>query len=281
MPNSGWFKRKLSTDCEAAILVAYANGDNTTVIAERTGLNKQTVCNILERGGMPRKPVADALRRYPLNETAFDTITEESAYWIGFLMADGNVRFEGPCATTSLHLAMKDAKHVSKFAAFLGTTKPVRVSAGGTAGMACIEICSNRIAKSLMNYGVVPCKSHTAKVISLERNRHFWRGVVDGDGCVRWVSQRNYPMLFLCGSLPLMSQFRDFSRTVYPKGRSEVRHKIGCCVYSMETHPALAMIEHLYLDCTVGLDRKLVAAKECVGRYRAVTSERKGRHARV
>ena len=50
-----------------------------------------------------------APRRYSLNENAFDSATEESAYWIGFLMADGYIVRKKNVAPCGIGVALADA----------------------------------------------------------------------------------------------------------------------------------------------------------------------------
>jgi hypothetical protein len=193
------------------------------------------------------------------NEAAFDVITPESAYWIGFLMADGCVHEN----MILLQLGATDYGHVQKFAAFLGLSRDPYMNAG----KAVITCRSVRMAASLAAFGVLPRKSKTAQVVGLENNRDFWRGVVDGDGSINFPRRlKEYPILSVCGALGLMTQFRDYASTVL-SGRPIVvhPHKRIHAVSSGGTY-AVGVIRNLYEGCTVSLDRKLQLAHRAMAR---------------
>lgn len=61
-------------------------------------------------------------RVYSHNEHVFDNIdTPEKAYWLGFLVGDGNVSG----TTIQVALSSKDKEHLEKFKKFLGSTHPI------------------------------------------------------------------------------------------------------------------------------------------------------------
>jgi len=65
--------------------------------------------------------------RCSLYEEAFDNIdTEEKAYWLGFLYADGWVSSKGN--TVGLTLALKDIEHLKKYNNFLRYEKGLNIS---------------------------------------------------------------------------------------------------------------------------------------------------------
>lgn len=64
--------------------------------------------------------------KYTLDDTVFDTVTEESAYWSGFLMSDGNINYgKTGNARIALVLAKVDFSHLEKFRDFLKCTNPI------------------------------------------------------------------------------------------------------------------------------------------------------------
>ena len=61
-----------------------------------------------------------------INEHIFDTIdTEEKAYWLGFLFADGNVSKRDNCFEMSL--AEKDKEHLEKFNNFINHSRNIKL----------------------------------------------------------------------------------------------------------------------------------------------------------
>ena len=115
-------------------------------------------------------------RRHSLNEGAFDTITEASAYWCGFLMADGNigVRKNRPTSqpTVTLHISEVDREHLLAFRLFLGsshavtTTKPSGRKPGEKPCVV-LSVGSRRLVAALAAFGIVPNKTKRITALSL------------------------------------------------------------------------------------------------------------------
>ncbi len=210
-------------------------------------------------------------RKYSLNEAAFDDpeSNEEAAYWIGFLMADGCVsaaRKGKGQAEIILALSACDEDHIEKFKRFIGASQKTthgQVLRGNP--WARISVSSDRLARQLAKFGVVPRKSLTAKCVGLERDRHFWRGAVDGDGCLGWQKQKRgdpLPFLELVGSHDLVSQFSDFAKKFSLKTNSSVRKNRNIWRFVVAGRHALPITQELYRDCLVSLPRKHKLARE-------------------
>jgi hypothetical protein len=209
-------------------------------------------------------------KKYSLLDFIFDTITEESAYWMGMLMADGWIFKEKTGAPRiAITLAEKDYAHLVKFSRFLKSTYPILRKTvkrhGKIVYQYSIRVSSMRIAEKLIGYGIVPRKSLIAKVIGLENNehfKHFWRGVMDGDGYLKNRDGKDGDRIVLTGSNDLLKQFEDFIRKNIPNSEVTLK-KVGSYsklyVYS-DTARALSKL--LYYDCRIALKRKLAKARK-------------------
>lgn len=157
-------------------------------------------------------------KKYSLLDSIFDTVSEESAYWMGMLMADGWIFKEKTGnPRIAITLAEKDYAHLVKFSRFLKSTYPILRKTvkrhGKIVYQYSIRFSSKRIAEKLIGYGVVPRKSFIAKVIGLENSehlKHFWRGVFDGDGYLKNKDGKDGDRMVLTGSNDLLIQFEDF-----------------------------------------------------------------------
>ncbi len=122
-----------------------------------------------------------------LNSNIFNTIdTEEKAYWLGFLYADGSLykdaknsyRFE-------LGLQERDLNHIEKFKEFISSKHPIKYRQSTKSYR--ISFNDTVFAEDLIRLGCVPKKSLILKFpnktqIPKEYLRHFIRGYFDGDG---------------------------------------------------------------------------------------------------
>lgn len=133
----------------------------------------------------------------------FDHFTPESAYWAGFLAADGCVR--STRATVSLRLAVADFDHVEKFRRAVHYNGEVKTS--GSA--AYLHINGPRWVISLKrNFNITPRKSLTYSLPALPSDAlpHFIRGVIDGDGS---ITRTSVPSLHIRGTRSLLEDFSE------------------------------------------------------------------------
>ncbi len=243
--------RKIQTQ---EIIKLLESGKSLSRIARENGLHRQTLTIQLKKNGIKPSEISHQ-SQYSVDETAFDIVTEESAYWIGFLMADGCIQVTPKKNNIVLGLQISDIKHLEKFRKFLKSERAIHIQKDGK--MAQFTIGSKRLCQSVMKYGVIPRKCKVTKVIGLEMNRHFWRGVVDGDGC---VFTRTCWSLSLNGSESLLNQFSSFVRSHFPEYKATVRKAKGCYV----VQSGIKAIDLLYSDCKIALTRKLARAKKAI-----------------
>src|SRR5688572_26837187 len=110
----------------------------------------------------------DRNRKYNLNEQFFEKInTEEQAYWLGFLYADGCI-LERKIGQSALHVKLAETEPLIKLAQSLKTNRPIAtyVSQNGyNIGKLyhTLTIVSDKIVQDLRQYGCVPRKSLTLK----------------------------------------------------------------------------------------------------------------------
>ena len=128
------------------------------------------------------------------NQNVFDCIdTEEKAYWLGFIFADGYISSHIPDKKKTykfeLSLSLKDKSHLEKFNQFM------RYNGNNVKSdsFRCRWSVSNKhLWETLNSYGCTPRKSLTLKFpdesIFKDKSliRHFIRGYFDGDGCITW-----------------------------------------------------------------------------------------------
>lgn len=252
------------------MVALYRDGFNLGQIGDKLHIQRRTVRATLARAGfdIPRRR-----RVLDLDESAFAVVTEESAYWIGFLMADGCVtepRGEG-MPSIRLSLAEEDAAHVERFKAFLKSSHKITVIKKKTSTFGGKEynsqnahtlvVHSKRLADALRSFGVTTLKTHTARVRGLELDRHFWRGVMDGDGSVHVLPGagrrlRPAPGLNLCGSYHTLAQFVDFVHAHAPQAKLKIQRRPSISQVNMCGKYARLILSVLYSDCAVALDRK-------------------------
>lgn len=193
---------------------------------------------------------------------------EENAYFLGLLIADGNVFKDntGRQASISITLDLKDEYMLQKFKEVLQVNTSI-----GYDGRGCgqIAIRSNIMAEDLAKYGVVPRKSYHTYLPEIP-NQYMWhvlRGIFDGDGSIlakpspnKDEHNRFLHSISFCGTHKLMEDISNYifenlalkqKPTVYDyKDRqlSELKIQNIDDIYLFGTY--------MYKGATIFLDRK-------------------------
>lgn len=128
---------------------------------------------------------------YSYNQNFFKTInTEEKAYILGLIFADGWVRTSnGTRLCISLHEDDKDL--LFNICDILESNHyPYKLN---NKNQYILDICSSQIVNDLSKYGIVENKTFKILFPKLDDCliRHFIRGYFDGDGCV-WSGKRYF-----------------------------------------------------------------------------------------
>lgn len=253
--------KKLTKEQIIEMVSLYQEGSTPLQLAKRYGVGRRTISFNLRKEKIELRSKSEGRRKHTLNESVFDTITEESAYWIGFLMADGSVHHPPRASPRiKLELQKRDSEHVRHFKNFLNSSHLIYRSRENVA----ISFSSSKIAESLAKYGVTPRKSFTAKVIGLENNRHFWRGMIDGDGCISDISKGRPKSVGLVGSKASMEQFALFVGAITNLPKPKVRRRENIYTVNLYHLRAEKIISLLYEDCTISLSRKLARAERII-----------------
>jgi len=260
---------KLPQKEKSQVVSLYLEGISTVKLGKRFGITPTAVWGILKRRGTLIREMSEASRRFALRQDAFATVTPEAAYWVGFLMADGTISGRQIACTVS----ECDMGHLEKLRDFLGYGGEIIRIPGGDLGKykrkatVRLAVSSARLVKDLNRFGIVPRKTHTACVNLLESDRHFWRGVVDGDGWIKQVQlsgtgNQPLPGLSLVGSFSLLTQFQAWAQAL----------GVACNVNAHKSifrvdilgRNAWTLLRELYRDCSVALCRKTQRVQEAL-----------------
>ena len=208
--------------------------------AEMSKVIGKTVKQINDKAST-MKLIKKNVLRYDVDENYFKQIdTEEKAYWLGFIYADGCIVERYNKESTRLKsmrleigLSSVDEAHLNKFSksiGFTGTVKRKKVKLNGKIfDSSRVVINNTRICKDLIKLGCTPRKSLTitfpnSEIVPENLLSHFVRGYFDGDGCVSYnhdniayvinfVGTKN----FLDGIYETVSKEIDITRTTMTK----------------------------------------------------------------
>lgn len=219
--------------------------------------------------------ISKASKRYTLNEHIFDVVdTEEKAYWLGFLMADGYNHESKNCV--ALRLQIEDKEILEKYKNFLRTDAPIYTFTRTTpvnklVRQYCeLNICSPYFSEQLARLGCTQGKTYTLEFPDIPDflYSHFIRGYFDGDGCLsikdRLCRRKSYgkSMLYqftIVGRESVLLKIQNIlvnslniSRTLLIKGKASTVKTIHYSGRNVVTK----IMNYIYKDATVYLERK-------------------------
>lgn len=264
---------------------AYIAGRTIPSLHKEHNIAEAAIRRYLKETGIPYR----STRKYVCHETFFSVIdTEEKAYWLGALMADGCVHQK----KTGLYFIYFGASHVdlswvTRFRDTLNPERPIQYIPPASSlcrgrivnsGPKCrVEISSKKMGEDLINLGCVPRKSLILKFPSSSQVpdhllRHFIRGYFDGDGCFTFRCRFNkYPVSsfqlagtdeFLMTTKNIIKEKLNIHTTLVPRNG----HKIGTTITG-GNRQVVQIMDWLYKGATVYLERKYVKYQQFLEHY--------------
>lgn len=201
-------------------------------VGEILGVSETTVRKIMIKNNLKRRSNKELARKYYVNNNYFATIdTEDKAYWLGFMYADGHIRKLEYGYTITLTQVENGV--LEKFKNCLESNYPISnyklngsftKKDGTDTYYNKITINSEKLFNDLKNLGCIENKSLILKFPTEDQVpkhliHHFIRGYFDGDGCViiskskrkhkTMVSTSYYSLVSICGTLEFLTGLKD------------------------------------------------------------------------
>lgn len=271
-------KKKITDEDEKEIVKLYKEGMSGPKVAEKYNLSPSMVRKYILKAGDDMRGAEEAHRKYAINEDFFDVIdTQEKAYFLGFIYADGHNCIEGNYIKVEVHQKDIDILHklvkliyidnpsdritmVNKFKSKDGVEKEIN--------HCYFTINSKYICGVLERLGCSQQKSLTAtfpeSLTDPELQRHFIRGYYDGDGGT-WVPPEDGKAGASCKIMGTFECCESFNKIILEQSglkfgdpyRQPANVNINIYTINKSGNRVVAQfLDWLYKNSTIYLDRK-------------------------
>lgn len=197
---------------------------------------------------------------YTHNKNAFSEITSESAYWAGFIAADGCI-FDNK--RLIIGLSDKDYLHLERFKNFIEYTGPLRVMQNNAYVIdinAAYKVCTDLTT----TYNITPKKSKTLVHPNITEKNHirsFIVGYIDGDGCIRKRTNSdkvtNPYLLKVIGTYDILSWIKlQFNTIVDFKSKVDIKFYRSIFEYTITNKPFVTVYKDLMSVNVPRMERK-------------------------
>lgn len=258
----------------------YLQGKSILEISKTKNINAGTFSKKLKKDNVEIRPKFAHARKYDLNEYYFDQIdTEEKAYILGFIYADGNNLFQ--TNRVSINLSIKDEEILKKFSNIFYGKEILKYSSrknenGQIFKYVSLNLYSKHMSQHLSTIGVMERKSHKLTFpewLDKSLYQHFIRGLIDGDG---WIylptNNRESPNV----GLICTRSINDFLKEYYEKEFNIKSYlakaykqdfDVMCEIRVKNYHQCKIFLDWLYKDTTIYLQRKYELYQNFLCRY--------------
>jgi hypothetical protein len=229
-------------------------GHSSIKIGKMLNINPQTVSNRLKRKGISiahkQKNAAQ------INENYFSIIdTQEKAYWLGFLFADGSVSYKTNAVELSLKLS--DAEHLEKLKQELNFSNEIYKDSF----RARFCVCNKKLKEDLVSLGCKPRKSLTLKFPEKLEDSYkfsFIRGYFEGDGTIKLVkTSKGYTMY---ASMLGTKEFLESVLSIFGYNKVPIkkdkRHLNNTYYIALNKSDSENFFNKIYNNCSIFLTRK-------------------------
>lgn len=253
----------------------YLSGMSQIDAAKAVGFTNGVLRRELKLRGISSHNFGPLIRKHKINEHFFKTIdSENKAYWLGFIAADGCVSKD--LKVLKIRLSIKDREHLEKIRTDLGSDAPITIidtfNFGKNYQLVSINFCSKILNQDLYNLNIIPNKTltlqTTPKNLLGDFEKDYWRGLIDGDGhidSIRRSGRKREWRIGLTGTESITNDFTKFilDNNIKSKAKPIQVGKIWAVSFN-GTLLAKQIIKLLYNDASIYLDRKKEMGYRCL-----------------
>lgn len=238
----------------------------TSNISLRELATKYNLSRQMLSGFMLGRGVDIYSKKSNVNNYAFESIkTEEQAYWLGFLYADGCVRHYKSSKSVELTLQEQDYDHLVKFARFIDYGGDIKYREKQKAYR--ISFGSAKMHDDLVKLGCMEKKSLVLRFPSKENIPsdllcHFIRGYFDGDGhldihhTAHHTFRKTISLLGTKEFLTALLSVLPFSVRGVDIIKKCKNNNSNNYYFSLRKAESALFLDYIYKDATVYLTRK-------------------------
>ena len=209
----------------------------------------------------------DTTRKYKIsfNRKVLSEIkTEEDAYILGFILADGYINENR--GFLHFKLNSKDINILEKINMYFESNSKIKHEKHSITGndLSVLNFNSRKLINTLKKYNLFQaksCKEIPYYEISDNLKKHYIRGIIDGDGYIK----KDGIGIGVCGSKEVLEFInKDFEKFIGQENLKKIRYDTSSHIYRLEYsgEKAKKIINYLYKNSNIYLDRKYTLAKK-------------------
>lgn len=260
--------KKLKDEQIQQIIEDYQNGKSMRQIERDYNVARQSVAKYLEEKQI-KTTKGNHYRKYKHQYDYFENIdTEEKAYWLGFMFADGYIvdyskKYGEDKFGITLH--SKDKKTLEQFKKSIQSTNPITDVSSNGRQLHRIIMSSQKTVDDLISHGCIKQKSLILKPpIGVPQSliHHFIRGYFDGDGSISLYNDKRQIKTLYCGCVSFISKLNDYLYNDGIVNRSSInfgkdkKRRIFCDIEWSGFTNMKAIFHYMYDDATIYGNRK-------------------------
>ncbi len=240
------------------IIREYQNNSSIKKLSIEFKVHTNSIKKVLQENEIHIRNLQESRKNNQIRSDVFKNIdTDEKAYWLGFLAADGNVYQ----TKISCNLQINDKAHLKKLNSFLGNAYEVKTYKDKKTNR---EYCSlsyfsSEMANDLRRHGVVDRKSLILEppiFIKDQKLKLAWiRGYFDGDGGLSFSKTQRRAQFYFTSTysvLKWINKVLELNRKPFLEHNCENTYRISYNGWNI----AKSKLELLYKDAPVYLNRK-------------------------
>lgn len=264
-----------------ALHQAYLTGKTQQQLGLLYKVSAGTIRNILlKTQTVPLRPKGFLTPANVLNldRNYFEIInTEQKAYWLGVLCADGCIQKTSPDCIypNKVTLVTKDYDWIQQFKKDIASEHTIRHNitfderTNKTYKSYTIQITSKVFTQHLLALGVTPNKTNVLSFPNIPKllHRHFIRGLFDGDGCISFTNKNHRLRASLISTKEVLQSIQQImykTLKIPPTKLQRVTNNKTNVYKLLVYHKVYSFLKYIYNDCNIFLYRKFNLFKSVV-----------------